>query len=40
MRPKKPTHVLIDQVRINNDIVDAQWSLLQQRDKTVVEDPH
>ena len=77
MRPKRPTHILIDQVRITreggdaiidhananlsgarvvigpgiasmsdadivdiyNEILDAQWALLQQRDKTVVEEP-
>src|SRR5271165_7146133 len=74
MRPKKPTHVLIDQVRITregndaiidhadanlsgaritgiatmsdaeivemyNQIIDSQWALLQQWDKTVVEEP-
>ncbi len=74
MRPKKPTHVLIDQVRITregndaiidhadanlsgaritgiatmsdaeivemyNEILDSQWALLQQWDKTVVEEP-
>ena len=77
MRPKKPTHILIDQVRITpegndamidhadenvsgarivigpsiasmsdadivemyNEIIDAQWGLLQQWDKTVVEEP-
>ena len=77
MRPKRPTHVLIDQVRITregdtatidhadanapgahltigpgiasmtdadivamyNDILDAQWALLQEWDKTVVEEP-
>jgi hypothetical protein len=77
MRAKKPTHVLIDQVRITrdgdtatidhadpnlsgahltigpqiaamtdadivamyNDVLDSQWALLQQWDKTVVEEP-
>ena len=77
MRPKRPTHVLIDQVRISrdgdtasidhadpslsgvhltigpqiaamtdadivemyNDILDSQWALLQEWDKTVVEEP-
>jgi len=77
MRPKRPTHVLIDQVRITrdgntatidhadpnlsgahltigpqiaamtdadivemyNDILDSQWALLQEWDKTVVEEP-
>jgi len=77
MRPKRPIHVLIDQVRITreggdaiidhadanisgarvvigpriaamsdadivdvyNDILDSQWRLLQQWDKTVVEEP-
>jgi hypothetical protein len=77
MRPKRPTHVLIDQVRVTreeneaiidhaddsaptshltigpgiasmsdadivamyNDILDAQWALLQEWDKTVVEEP-
>jgi len=77
MRPKKPTHVLIDQVRITrdgetatidhadpnlsgahltigpqiaamtdadivamyNDVLDSQWALLQEWDKTVVEEP-
>ena len=77
MRPKRPTHVLIDQVRIirdgdtatidhadpnlsgahltigphiaamtdadivamYNDILDSQWALLQEWDKTVVEEP-
>jgi hypothetical protein len=77
MRPKRPTHVLIDQVRITrdgdiatidhsdpnlsgahitigpaiatmtdadivkvyNDILDSQWALLQNWDKTVVEEP-
>ena len=77
MRPKKPTHVLIDQVRITrdgetatidhadpnlsgahltigpqiaamtdadivamyNDVLDSQWGLLQEWDKTVVEEP-
>ena len=77
MRPKRPIHVLIDQVRITreggdaiidhadtnvsgarivigpgiasmsdadivemyNDILDSQWGLLQQWDKTVVEEP-
>jgi hypothetical protein len=77
MRPKRPTHVLIDQVRIAregadatidhadpslsgalltigpqiavmtdadivevyNDILDSQWALLQEWDKTVVEEP-
>jgi hypothetical protein len=77
MRPKRPTHVLLDQVRITrdggtatidhadpslsgahitigpqiasmtnagivemyNDILDSQWALLQEWDKTVVEEP-
>ena len=77
MRPRRPTHVLIDQVRITrdgdtatidhadpslsgahltigpqiaamtdadivemyNDILDSQWTLLQEWDKTVVEEP-
>jgi hypothetical protein len=77
MRPKRPTHVMIDQVRISregeaanidhadpslssvhltigpqiaamtdadivalyNDVLDSQWALLQQWDKTVVEEP-
>jgi hypothetical protein len=77
MRPKRPTHVLIDQVRITrdgdtatidhadtnlsgahltigpkiaamtdadivemyNDVLDSQWALLQEWDKTVVEEP-
>ena len=77
MRPKRPTHILIDQVRITgeggdaiinhananlsdarvvigpgigsmtdadivdmyNEILDVQWALLQQWDKTVVEEP-
>jgi hypothetical protein len=77
MRPKRPTHVSIDQVRVTregdaaridhadasapnvhltigpgiesmsdadivamyNDILDAQWALLQDWDKTVVEEP-
>jgi hypothetical protein len=77
MRPKRPTHVFIDQVRVTrkgneatiehadanaptahltigpgvastsdadivamyNSILDAQWSLLQEWDKTVVEEP-
>ena len=77
MRPKRPTHVSIDQVRVTregneatidhadasaptvyltigpgidsmtdadivamyNDILDAQWALLQEWDKTVVEEP-
>ena len=75
MRPKRPTHVLMDQVRINgdiatidhadpnlsgahltigpqiaamtdadivemyNEILDSQWALLQEWDKTVIEEP-
>ncbi len=77
MRPKRPTHVMIDQVRITrdgdtatidhadpnlsgahltigpqiaamtdadivamyNDVLDSQWALLQEWDKTVVEEP-